>query len=130
MDPDSKSSTLLRLAPIGVGMVVILCATVLAFLEKITESGWTNSVSVVVSLVFGARTMMLPSATTTTKQTDPSGSVTETKTQQPLGMAAPVAIPVAPTVAPPPSATPTTVTIVNPDPVPVDVVQPPKGPTP
>lgn len=103
MDPDSPASVGLRYAPYFLAAIVVVSSAVLAFRGLLTENNWMILAGLVITAALGSRGMTVPSAVTTTRETDPNTGKTtrETKTQQPLGMpAAPVAAPLPPT--PPP----------------------------
>lgn len=107
MDQDSKMNGWLRLAPWLMGGFVVLIAGALVLFKALDGKDFLNALGYAGTIVGVGRAMgAMPSATTTTKQTDPSGMVTETKTQAPLGMSAPAVV-IAPAPAPtPPLATP------------------------
>jgi len=106
MDPDSKSSVLIRLAPWLLSSLVVIVAGTLVVVKAMDGKDFLNALGFAGTIATAGRMMTVPTATSTTKQTDPSGVVTETKTQQPLGMPPPAVV-----VAP----------VAN---------EPPKGPTP
>lgn len=87
----------LRFAPIVLAAILVLCTYSLARMGKL-EDKFMTVVTMALPLLLGAvaRQMMLPSATTTTKEVDPSGTIRETKVQAPLG------VPPAPAVVIPP----------------------------
>ena len=103
MDPDSRASSLVRLAPMGLAALIILAAGILVAFGRLDGKDFIALVGQAGTIAGVARMMAFPSATTTTKSTDRSGAVTETKTQQPLGMSPPAAAAPAPE---PPKATP------------------------
>jgi hypothetical protein len=104
MDPDSKSNAAIRSGPLLLAALIVLCAAILVAMNRLDGKDLIALVGSAISVAGVARMMTFPAATTTTKDTDPSGATRETKTTAPLGI--PPVTPPAP-VSPSPTGGPT-----------------------
>jgi hypothetical protein len=106
MDQDSKTNALIRSATLLLAGLIVVGAFILVGFNRLDSKDLIALVGQALGVAGAGRMMTFPTATTTTKQTDPTTGkvIAETKTQQPLGMPTPVPAPVAapPAVSPPP----------------------------